>query len=269
MRTSIDPTATLAEKALGTAYLAFSENFTRLEAFHVVADAGIEAGLPAIEARLRDPLNEILAAYTGKVPDLAALAETMRSAFRARKRADTEFAIHAATVVFAHAILERLLHDLLRILGENLVSSIAAQLAGKKIPLGDLRSDTPAEIEARVVNAHISDLSRESLEKKVAFLFNICGFRAECQEDGYRFDKERLLQLDGDRQDLLHHRVLAVGDERPSLDLCFVQYTGIFFINLVAARTNATVNLLEMLKPYLSIDGSLQPGIQRTRVARR
>jgi hypothetical protein len=256
MRTSIDPHATQAEKALGKAYLDFSENFTRLEAFHVVADAGIEAGLPAIEVRLRGPLNEIVAAYAGKVPDLERLAETMRSAVRARKHADTALAIHAATVVFAHAILERLLHDLLQILGETLVSTIVPRLAEKKVRLGDLRSEATATLEARAVAAQIRDLFRESLEKKLSFLFSVCDFRADCQDDGYRYDQERLLQLDRDRQNLLHNAVLASGEQDPSLDLPFVQNTGVFFINLVAARLNATVNLRAMLEPYLSGSGS-------------
>jgi len=256
MRTSIDPHATLAEKALGKAYLDFSENFTRLETFHVVADAGIEAGLPAIEARLRDPLNEILAAYAGTVPDLDRVAETMQSAVRARKQADTALAIHAATVVFAHAILERLLHDLLQLLGESLVSTIATRLAEKKVRLGDLRSEATAALEASAVAAHIDDLFRESLEKKLGFLFSVCDFRADCQEDGYRYDQGRLLQLDRDRQNLLHHAVLASGEAKPSLDLLFVQNTGFFLINLVAARLNATVNLRAMFEPYLSGGGS-------------
>ena len=256
MRTSIDPLATLAEKALGKAYLDFSENFTRLEAFHVVSHAGIEAGLPAIEVRLRGPLNEIVAAYAGKVPDLESLAEKMRCAVRARKHADTALAIHAATVVFAHAILERLLHDLLQILGETLVSAIAPRLAEKKVRLGDLRSEAADTLEARAVAAHIRDLFRESLEKKINFLFSVCDFRADCQDDGYRYDQERLLQLDRDRQNLLHHAVLSSREQEPSLDLPFVQNTGFFFINLVAARLNATVNLRAMLEPYLSGSGS-------------
>ncbi len=249
---SLNATATPTDRALGRAYLDFGENFTRLEAFRIVATAGIEAGLPAVEAILRDQIDDILRRSSAAGVATDQLEAAISDAIRVRKRADTELAIHSATVVFAHAILERLLHDLMLILAEHAAASVAACAADRKVRLGDLRMTPAATLEARAANEYIEDLMRQPFRKKIAFFFDICGFLPSCQSDFYRYDQDRLLQIDTDRQDLLHQRLFAASHAAQPPDLQFVQYTGFFFLCLVVSHLKAKIDLWQAIEPLLS-----------------
>jgi hypothetical protein len=256
MEFSLNPKGDATEDALGEAYADFSKNFTRLEAFRIVALAGIEAGLPSVEATIRASFQELRQKYEslGTIPE--GFDELVSSAVRKRRREDTEAGIEGATLVFAHAIIERLIHDMLDILVVARPGEIAAQLPERKVRLADVRSKSSAELEAETARSHVLALRMEKLEKKLALVFTLCGFEPSCQKDGYRYDQERLLDIDRRRQELLHAQLLTGPVSTAASDLTFVQGTGTFLLCTVARHLNSPINLWRVITSVLKAPGS-------------
>lgn len=159
-----------------------------------------------------------------------------------------ERSLNAASLVFAHSILDSALHDCLRIMAMASIDSWMPFVEGKKIALSEVQSKSRTAILKEAVEAEIERLERESLLKKVDRLFQLCKPKKQVYlTNGFRFDRDKLERLDKLRHDIVH----APGEhhEFPDLtsDLEFLQRSGLHCAVMISESSHAGLNTEEVV----------------------
>lgn len=162
------------------------------------------------------------------------LTEQMPQAMTESAVNDYRNTLHSATLVFAHSILDAALFDCLRVCAAAAPSEWSELLHDRKVALGEVAAKPFPTLLAEAIDAELVRLERKSLLAKVDRIFQLC--RPEKQvylTNGFRFDRNRLVQLD----DLRHEVVHAPGERRSFAtiyeDLQFMQSSGIHVFVLV------------------------------------
>ena len=104
-----------------------------------------------------------------------------------------EQSLDAASLVFAHSILDAALHDCLR-LSALAVPEDWMQFVGKRnVALNEIGKKSSAEHLQEAIVGELDRLERESLLKKVDRLFQLCKPKKQIYlTNGFRFDRDRL-----------------------------------------------------------------------------
>ncbi len=120
--------------------------------------------------------------------------------------------IDAATVVFAHAVIDDAALDCCRITTLVAPDAWAERLKDRRIRLAEQRGSNADDVLRRLMDAELKQLSHESLMTKFALVFAICrppsGWTAFT--DGTVYDPDRLRRFDRFRHDLVHGSALQV-----------------------------------------------------------
>jgi hypothetical protein len=100
--------------------------------------------------------------------------ESMAQKFYEHKYKKVKDSIDAASLVFAHAIIDDLVYELCSITSRILSDKWASKLTKKKVEFEELQRSSPDDIRDRIIDEYIDSLERKSLlEKYDTFLIII------------------------------------------------------------------------------------------------
>jgi len=113
--------------------------------------------------------------------------------------------IDAACLVFAHAIIDNLVHELCIISSWILADKWSAKVLKKKITFEDTQQGTLGDIRNNLIDDYINRLEHESLLKKYDILLSVCHPSDDLQlTRGQKLNRDRLSGLDNLRHDAAH-----------------------------------------------------------------
>lgn len=145
--------------------------------------------------------------------------------------------LYAATLIFAHSILDAAVYDCVRICAISAPGEWSSLLGGRKITLADAQSNTYKVLLDQAIEAEVSKLERESLLVKVDRVFQICRpTKSEYLTNGFRFDRDRLKRIDDTRHKVVHASNNSVLLDKPFEDLEFMQKSGLHIFSIVGER---------------------------------
>jgi hypothetical protein len=152
-------------------------------------------------------------------------------------------AVEAASLMFAHSILDSAAMDYLRVTALQGPNDWAEHVNQKQVSISAILGKTYEELLDEKVSQHVETFDRQSLLVKVDKLFQICrpepGF---VPMDDYAFDRTRLQQLDSLRHEIVHGSG-PVNDIRVTdNDIWFLQKTAFFLMALVNMRYDTRID---------------------------
>ena len=230
-----------AERLLNTEFAAAGRSWAVIPALRLAVDLG----LPFLRDQIRAEMTRILADEGAsefvdieglKSADLHARVVEGVAAFQVNS---ATWAVDAATVVFAHSIVDNAATQYLRVAALAAPHDWAPFLDQRKLPLRDMRERNYAEVLREKINGELDDLSRQSLTKRIDRLHALCPPTPNLRDDfDYAFDGGRIERFDKDRQDVVHGDRLGVPFPNLHDDLRYLKQTTSYFMALVALRHN-------------------------------
>jgi hypothetical protein len=152
-------------------------------------------------------------------------------------------AVEAASLVFAHSILDSAAMDYLRVTSLQGPNDWAEHVSQKQVPISALQGKTYDDLLKEKVSQHLETFDRQSLLAKVDKLFQVCrpaqGF---VPMDDYAFDRQRLEQLDSLRHELVHGSGPVNEIRVTDNDIWFLQKTAFFLMALVNMRYDTRID---------------------------
>lgn len=145
--------------------------------------------------------------------------------------------MHAATLVFAHSILDAAVFDCVRICAISAPLEWGAFVGNRKITLAEVATTPYSDILQAAIDTDLTRLERESLLTKVDRVFQVCRpEKVKYLTNGFRFDRDRLTRLDD-----LRHRLVHTPDGNWTLDsiyedMQFMQSSGIHLFMMVGEK---------------------------------
>ena len=235
----------------------FNEAFMRwvidrwvvIHSFRRVSSAGLSHAKDVVSAYSERIVREHLGApehahlYIGAPEHRHESMAQLAHAVAATDIENSQASVDAASVVFAHAILDGAAFDCCRISSAIAPSDWEGYIAERQVRLTVLKEVSHEEIVRDVVEKYVAILERESLLKKVDLLFARCQPPADWSPmSNYAFDRARLEAFDHLRHDIIH----GSGPRPiPSLDveLDYLGRTTFFLFGLLNHRYQLKVDL--------------------------
>lgn len=172
------------------------------------------------------------------------MAENQLSMFKA--------AVDAASLVFAHSIVDSAALDYLRVTAAHNHSDWIPFVEQKKISVSTLKGRTYDEIVKDTVAEYLDLLDRQSLLTKVDRLFQICKPEPHFEPmNDYKFDRDRLEKLDRLRHDIVHGSGPVTALEDGDDDVWFLQKTAFYFMGLVNMRYDTRIDPKLLVQPKI------------------
>ncbi|MEZ5490259.1 MAG: hypothetical protein R3F50_08060 [Gammaproteobacteria bacterium] len=152
-------------------------------------------------------------------------------------------AIDAASLVFAHSIVDGAVLDYLRVTYAHSKESWLPFVANKNIKISDMTQKDNDTLIAEKIEALLDELDRQPLLVKSDRLFQICKPEADFNPIvNFRFDKDRLEQLGELRHKVVHGSgvvgTLPNGDD----DISFLWSTANYYMSLVNMRFDTKID---------------------------
>ena len=162
------------------------------------------------------------------------LNETVAAATTAAKSA-----IEKSTLVLAHSILDEVATECCRISATLMPDQWMSFVLERRIELREVLRTPAEEIARQLLNGHLKNLTNESLRKRIDILnrhyqpapaFIYTG-------NAYKFDGERLEQIDRHRQRIIHQLQFS-GEEGESVesDLAYLEATSFYLIFMLSHK---------------------------------
>jgi hypothetical protein len=144
--------------------------------------------------------------------------------------------VDAASIVFAHSILDDMALDCCRII-TSVDPEADSYIENRKASFEEWRDRGQDILRKELFAGLVSELQKDSLLRKVDFVFQFCrpasGWTAS---KDYRYDRDRLVRLDKLRQDIVHGDALATSVPNINDDLHYMNRTGMHLILLINHR---------------------------------
>lgn len=229
--------------------------FNMIFSFRSVADIGLQTATDSVlleSVRLsyelfHDPKYHRFFRDKEAALNAAGGLETIVKRISDNKLGAFKLGVEAASLVFAHSILDAAALDYCRVTSFVSPTSWEGFIEQRKIKLGDMKGRTYDDILRAKLEKLLKDLERQSLLVKVDRLCAVCkppsGF-SPIRE--YRFDRDRLEMLDRNRHEIVHVDLvdpLPSGDD----DILFFMDTCNYLMELVNQRFNVKID------PYLMV----------------
>jgi hypothetical protein len=134
---------------------------------------------------------------------------------------DTQSAVDAATVIFAHSILDDVASECCRISVHADPNAWAAAIKKRQVSIEDIENRTYEQIRDEHLGKYVSKLTRESLVKRLDLLNQRCRPVPPFYVRGKKYDyaTARIKDLDILRQAIIHRVTIFFGQQQmPSLD---------------------------------------------------
>jgi len=173
--------------------------------------------------------------------------ESMAEKFYEHKFLRVKTSIDAASLVFAHAIIDNLVYDLCTISSWILADKWSGKVRKRSVSLEDIPRLARDDIRNNLISKYVSCLERKSLLKKFDILLSVCRPSDDLQlTHGQRLDRDRLRGLDALRHDVAHRNhassILPHGDD----DIKFLKDMCSLLVLAVCKSCNLKLNPLKM-----------------------
>jgi hypothetical protein len=139
--------------------------------------------------------------------------------------------LDAASLVFAHTILDDALSSFVEMTAEMAPAFWQKRVERKKIELAQLAANSQEELMDMVIRDELWRIKRnDSLSRKALLLHEICHLTPKARNAEYQWNIETLQQIDQTRQEIVHGDLL--GKEIPETEkkLKYLQNTWYYFM---------------------------------------
>jgi hypothetical protein len=161
---------------------------------------------------------------------------------------DFRLTLHAATVVFAHSILDDAIYDCLKICALESPTNWGEYMGNRKFTLKEVENNSYPELLNQAIKADLLRLEKESLLAKVDRVFQIC--RPQNNKyltNEFRFDRDRLESLDNLRHRIVHNPGNRWLFDNIYEDLEFMQRSGLHIFSMVGVKYNLVFSGTEVV----------------------
>jgi hypothetical protein len=206
----------------------------------------VNSGLPFAKERERQDSIEVLAMFQfiNNTPEEVAEMYADRQVYQAKT------ATLAAGIIYAHSALDSLITGLCHVMSlqhqerwDDIVGS-----KQPKFSVDQLKQMTYEDIRNQVITDTLKKLERESLLKRIDFIFNLCKSSAPMIYSEYTFDKEKLKDFDKLRIEIVHYDIPTDLESKFNDMMEFGKRTGSFFCNMVEESYDVCMADDEQLK---------------------
>jgi hypothetical protein len=174
--------------------------------------------------------------FTGDWPKLAD-PRFLTKAITEQSVTTFESALDAATLIFAHSVLDSAALDWCRVCALAEPEDFMPHIDQKKVTLSEVQRAEYSELRETAINGYLDRLEREPLIKKLDLIFSLCPPSPTFVGiEDYRYDRDRIIALDNLRHDYVHRGALSVRLPRGDDDLSFLSLTDAFLLFLVIQR---------------------------------
>ena len=158
---------------------------------------------------------------------------------------ETEVAMNAASIVFAHSVLDGAVFDYCRVTALVAPEDWASVVEKRKLTLAEMRETDYARMLRQTLKEFFGALERESLFTKANHLFARCKPPNKWSPmHNYEYDKDRLLKLDSFRHDVIHGQGVRKKLDNPEDEVEYLMKTALFYMGLVNLRYGLQLNPL-------------------------
>jgi hypothetical protein len=204
----------------------------------------------AVEAISADPdYNKMFINLDGSwSPWSEELKQLMSSGITATAVSNARKAIDAASLIFAHSMLDDSAWSYCRVCALIAPQDWESFVEAKKVDFATVQGKSSDEIRGDLIQIALDQLERESLLKKVDTLFRLCNPPKDFAPiDNYAFDRNRLEVIDNKRHQIIHANGLKAGLENIDDDLEYVKKTSNFLMGLVHRKYGVQIHLLKAI----------------------
>jgi hypothetical protein len=159
---------------------------------------------------------------------------------------ETGSALDAATLVFAHSVLDGVAFDCCRVTALQAPRDWEADLDARTFPLAEIRGASYDALLTKKLDEHLDNLERESLPKKIERLM------ARCQPPpkwspmiDYEFDRMLISRFDHQRHTIIHGEALGKPLTEFALsrgNMYYLMRTGMYFLGLVNMKYHLQID---------------------------
>jgi hypothetical protein len=167
-----------------------------------------------------------------------------------------QIAVDAASIVFAHSFVDGAVLDYCRVTALVAPRDWESVIEQRQIKLSDVREANYDQILRRKLDEFFEQLERESLLRKMDYLFARCKPPEKWSAmHGYVFDRERLERLDRYRQEVIHGNGLVQELADAEAEVDYLMRVTLFSQGLVNLRYGLR------LDPFYSVTGKQPPPV--------
>jgi hypothetical protein len=152
-------------------------------------------------------------------------------------------AIDAASLVFAHSVVDSSLLDFLRVTVAHNHLDWSAFVDDKQIAVSAVQGKTYDDIVKDKVREYVESLDRQSLLMKIDRMFQVCRPPAGFEPmNDYKFDRGRLEKLDKLRHDIVHGPGPVTPLENSDDEIWYLHKTTFYFFAMVNERYDTRID---------------------------
>lgn len=248
------------EKLFAQTFNSIASRFSVVNSLRRVANLGLPAATPKVYGEwlafahqlFHDPQYENMFLDKKAALQAAGGIEGMGKSMAENQVSMFKAAVDAASLVFAHSIVDSAALDFLRVTAAHNHLDWVPFIEQKKIPISALGGCTYDDIVRDTVAQYIDSLDRQSLMTKVDRLFQICRPEPNFEPmSDYKFDRDRLVKLDRLRHDIVHGSGPVTTLEDGDNDVWFLQKTAFYFMGLVNMRYDTRIDPMLLVQPKI------------------
>lgn len=239
------------EALFAQTFLGINSRFAIVSSLRKVANLGALAVTSQVYAKttafayqlFHDPQCESI--FLDKNAALGAMGgvEGMGKKLANNQLSNFKVAVDAASLVFAHSIVDSAALDFLRITAAHSHAAWLPSIENKTVAISSLNDRSYDDVVRDAVKLYIDSLERQSLLVKVDRLFSVCRPAPNFEPmDDYKFDRERLARLDSMRHDIVHGSGPVTAMENCDDDVWYLQKTAFYFMGLVNMRYDTRID---------------------------
>jgi hypothetical protein len=142
--------------------------------------------------------------------------------------------VNAASLVFAHTVLDAWLLDLCRVTAMKAPQDWESSVKDRKFSLSSIRDARYQQLLEEALARFFEQLERDSLLMKIDLLFQSCRPEPDWLAERYRYDGERVRNLDDLRHKIVHGDALRGAIPDLGSELFYLQQTGMYLMGIVS-----------------------------------
>ena len=167
-----------------------------------------------------------------------------------RRLLNAQAAVDAASLVFAHSILDDAASECCKISSLIAPDNWRTNIEQRKVPLERVRNSSFDDLYNQYLSEFIEQLTREPLMKRLDFLNQKCQpvHQMTVYQVKYDYDPERVKALDNLRHDVIHR--VAINQQFPTIeaDLVFLEHTSRFVVWLIVQHYRVRLDIEDWIK---------------------
>jgi hypothetical protein len=174
--------------------------------------------------------------------------ESMAEKFYEHKFLRVKSSIDAASLVFAHAIIDNLVFELCTISSWLCADKWSETVRKQTVSFEDIQNKTRDDIRTSLIDKYMDWLERQSLPTKFDKLLSVCHPTGDLQlTNGQKLDRNRLCSLDSLRHDVAHGNQVTILLPHGDDDIKFLEDMCSLLVLVVCKGCNLKLNPYYMI----------------------